>query len=252
MSVLGWSSGPTRAGGDGDGDEPRVFGYALAGAFVLEVALVALVALWPHSVPRTVRPSSIAVQMVTLPRPVPPQPKPRPRPVVPPPVVHKIPPKPIVTRAPAHEVVPPPIKPKVVPKTVPVVPAHRPRPVAHPHKAVPLKAHKPAPAPSPSPRLLASLMSRYVGLVRPMIQGHLHVPAMLKAMGLSGRSTIEFRLSPSGRLLWAKVLVPSHIQAVNGAALAAVERGHFPPFLKRMPRRDTTFEITVHISGDGS
>ncbi len=250
MSVLGWSGGAPRAGGDDEGS--RVFGYALAAAFVLEVGLVALAALWPQSVPRTVRPSSIAVQMVTLPRPVPPRPKPRPRPVVPPPVAHKMPPKPIVTKAPVHEVVPPPVKPKLIRKTLPVVPPHRPQPVARPHKAVPVKPRKPAPAPSPSPQLIASLMSRYVGLVRPMIQGHLRVPAMLKAMGLSGHSTIEFRLSPGGRLLWAKVLVPSRIRAVNGAALAAVERGHYPPFLKRMPKRDTTFEITVHISGDGS
>ncbi len=250
MSVLGWAGAPSRAGDDEEGS--RVFGYALAGAFALEVGLVALVALWPRSVPRTVRPSSIAVQMVTLPRPVPPRPKPRPRPVVPPPVARKMPPKPIVTKAPVREVVPAPVKPRLVRKTLPVVPPHRPQPVAKPRKAAPAKPHEPASAPRPSPQRIASLMSRYVGLVRPMIQGRLRVPSMLKAMGLSGHSTIEFRLSPRGRLLWAKVLVPSHIRAVNAAALAAVEGGRYPPFLRRMPKRDTTFEITVHISGDGS
>ncbi len=246
MSVLGWPAGNER----GDDGNSRAFPYALAGAFVLEVGLVAAVALWPHSKPHVVRLSSIAVQMVTLPQPVPAQP--RARPVIPPPLVHKIPPKPIVTKAPVHEVVPPPVKPKLVPKSVRVMPPHRPMPVVRPHKVAPVKSHKLAPAPDPSPQLLASLMSRYVGLVRPVIQGHLHVPPMLKAMGLSGRSTIEFRLSPLGHLLWAKILVPSRIGAVNGAALAAVERSHYPPFLKRMPKRDTTFEITVHISGDGS
>ncbi len=250
MSALGWSGGQPH-GGD-DGEDSRVFKYALAGAFVLEITLVALVASWPHSVARTVRPSAIAVQMVTLPKPVAPRPKPRPRPIAPPPVTHKIPPRPIVTRAPAREVVPSPVKPKVVLKSIPVIPLHRPTPAVSPPKAMPVKVHKPAPISSPSLQRIASLMSRYVGLVRPMIQRHLHVPAMLKAMGLSGHSTIEFRLSPGGRLLWAKVLVPSRVRAVNGAALAAVERGHYPPFLKRMPKRDTTFEVTVHISGDGS
>ncbi len=246
MSVSGWPAGNGRA----DGEDSRAFSYALAGAFVLEVALVAIVAFWPHSRPRVVRPSSIAVQMVSLPTPVPPQP--RLRPVTPPPVVHKIPPKPMVTKTRVHEVVPRPVKPKVLPKPVPVVPPHRPAPVVRPHKIVSVKPQKPAPAAHPSPQRLASLMSRYVGLVRPMIQGHLHVPAMLKVMGLSGHSTIEFRLSPRGRLLWAKVLVPSRIRAVNGAALDAVEYNHYPPFLKHMPKRDTTFEIVVHISGDGS
>lgn len=246
MSVLGWPAGNERA----DGEESRTFSYALASAFVLEVALVAIVAFWPHSKPRVVRPSSIAVQMVMLPKPVPPQP--RPRPMTPPPVVQKTLPKPMVTKARVHEVVPRPVKPKVLPKRVPVVPPHRPMPIVRPQKVVPLKSQKPVAAPNPSPQRTASLMSRYVGLVRPMIQGRLHVPAMLKAMGLSGRSTIEFRLSPRGRLLWAKVLVPSRIRAVNGAALAAVEGSHYPPFLKHMPKRNTTFEIAVHISGDGS
>ncbi|WP_298137310.1 TonB family protein [Acidiferrobacter sp.] len=231
MSVLSWSGG--RAQGSDDSDESRVFAYALAGALVLQAALVATVAFWPYRKPQTVLPSSIAVEMVTLPRPAPSAPKPRPRPVVP--VVHKVEPKPLVTKERAREVVPPRVRSKVAPRSMPIT-----------------KPRKTVPAASPSPQMIASLMSRYVGLVRPMIEGHLRVPALLKAMGMSGHSTIEFRLSPRGRLLWAKVLVPSRIRAVNAAALAAVEGSHYPQFLRHMPRRDTTFEITVHISGDGS
>lgn len=251
MSVLGWQM---TAGGTArvKEKESRVFAVSLVAAFFVEVGLIAAVALWPHSRPHFVKPSSIAVQMVTLPPRIAPKPKPQPRPVVRPPLVHKLPPKPLITHAPTPYKVPaPPPKPKVVPKTVPIPKPQKPVPVV---KAMPVaKPEKvaPAPAPSPSPQLLASLMSRYVGLVRPMIQEHLRVPAMLKAMGLSGHATIEFRLSPQGTLLWARVLVPSRIRAVNDAALRAVKRGGYPPFLKRMPKKDTTFEITVHISGNG-
>lgn len=238
MAVLGWQmQGPMKK--TARVDESRVFGLALLAGALLEAGLVAAVAFWPHSEPHTVRPSSIAVQMVTLPTPIPkPVPKPKPRPVVKAHIVPKVEPKPLLVKVPAHTVVPaPPPKPHVVHKVVPPVKPHKPRP---------------APPPSPSPQVMASLMSRYVGLVRPMIQDHLRVPAMLRAMGLSGHAVIEFRLSPAGRLLWARVLVPSRIHAVDSAALAAVKGSQYPRFLKHMPKRDTTFEITVHISGNGS
>lgn len=251
LGILGWQMATAETVRIRE-KESRVFAVSLVAAFCVEAGLVAAVALWPHSRPHFVKPSSIAVHMVTLPRPLAPQPKPQPKPVVQPPLVHKLPPKPLVTHAPTPYKVPAaPLKPKVVPKTVPVPRPEKPVPVV---KAVPVaKPQKvvPAPAPSPSPQLLASLMSRYVGLVRPMIQEHLRVPTMLKAMGLSGHATIEFRLSPEGVVLWARVLMPSRIRAVNSAALRAVKRSAYPPFLKRMPKRDTTFEIAVHISGNG-
>ena len=210
--------------------ESRVFVYSFLGAFVFEVGLVAALVLWPHSRAHVVRPATIAVRMVTLPAVL------TLKPVVKPAVVHKREPKPLLSKSPVHEAIPRPPKTKV---------AAKPTAVSKSQKAVP------ALAPSPSPQLIATLMSRYVGLVRPMIQSRLHVPSLLKAMGLTGRAIVEFRLSPQGRLLWAKVVAPSGIEAVNSAALAAVVGGHYPPFLKRMPKKNTTFEITVHISGNG-
>lgn len=212
-----------------------LFRYAFLVAFLLELGLIVGVAFWPHRLtkPQVVRPATIAVQLVKLPTPVVPKPKPVPKL----PVIHKLEPKPIVTKTPAHHAVQlPPVKPKVLPKL---------KPVLRPPKVVP-------PTSTPSPMLRASAMSRYVGMIRPMIQENLRVPALLRIMGLSGQATIKFRLSPMGKIIWARVSVPSSVDAVNSAALAAVERGHYPIFLKHMPHRDTTFEITVHISGNGS
>ncbi|MFA7495681.1 MAG: energy transducer TonB [Acidithiobacillus sp.] len=229
------------------------FKYALGGAVAVEVLLV-LGLVWYGSKtppPPTLKPKEhvIAVQMVTLPPPPPkviPKPKPvPPKPVVqhfkpPPPRPHPkvvIPPKPAPTPpAPPVKAVTPP-----APKPVPVPPVP-PRPV--------VKAAPPAPPPL-SAAQTASLMGRYVGLLRPMIQQNLHVPAELRAMGLKGKATVQFEVSPTGQVLWAKVIVPSPLGAVNRAALAAVESGSFPPFLKKMPKQNTIFQIPVEV-GAGS
>ena len=95
-------------------------------------------------------------------------------------------------------------------------------------------------------------MGRYVGMVRPIIQQSLRVPAELRAMGLSGKATVEFEISPSGQLLWAKIIKRSPLGAVNRAALAAVKDGGFPPFLKKMPKQNTVFQIDVEVGAGSS
>ncbi|MBU2835348.1 energy transducer TonB, partial [Acidithiobacillus thiooxidans] len=156
----------------------------------------------------------------------PPPPRPHPRVV--------IPPKPVPVPTPPVKTVTPP-----APKPVPVPPA----PPVPPKPVV-----TPPPAPPPlSAAQTASLMGRYVGLLRPMIQQNLHVPAELRAMGLNGKATVQFEVSPSGKVLWAKIIDPSPLSAVNRAALAAVESGSFPPFLKKMPKQNTIFQIPVEV-----
>ncbi len=228
----------------------RHFKYAVGGAVAVEVLLVLGLIWYGHSTPpvKAVKPKEhvIAVQMVTLP-----QPPPK---VVPKPLPKPVPPKPVV-----HHVTPPPPRPhpKVVipPKPAPTPPAPPVKTVTPP-KPVPMPAPKPVVTPPPAPppmsaQQTASLMGRYVGMVRPIIQQSLRVPAELRAMGLSGKATVEFEISPSGQLLWAKIIKPSPLGAVNRAALAAIKKGGFPPFLKKMPKQNTVFQIDVKV-GAGS
>lgn len=228
----------------------RHFKYAVGGAVVVEALLVLGLIWYGHSTPpvKAVKPKEhvIAVQMVTLPQPTPKVvPKPLPKPVPPKPVVHHVPPPP--PRPHPKVVIPP--KPASTPPAPPVKQVTPPKPVPMP---APKPVVTPPPAPPPmSAQQTASMMGRYVGMVRPIIQQSLRVPAELRAMGLSGKATVEFEISPSGQLLWAKIIKPSPLGAVNRAALAAIQKGGFPPFLKKMPKQNTVFQIDVKV-GAGS
>ena len=228
----------------------RHFKYAVGGAVVVEALLVLGLIWYGHSMPpvKAVKPKEhvIAVQMVTLPQPSPKVvPKPLPKPVPPKPVVHHVPPPP--PRPHPKVVIPP--KPASTPPAPPVKQVTPPKPVPMP---APKPVVTPPPAPPPmSAQQTASMMGRYVGMVRPIIQQSLRVPAELRAMGLSGKATVEFEISPSGQLLWAKIIKPSPLGAVNRAALAAIQKGGFPPFLKKMPKQNTVFQIDVKV-GAGS
>lgn len=233
----------------------RHFKYAVGGAVAVEVLLVLGLVWYGHSRPpiNAVKPKDhvIAVQMMTLPQPPPKVlPKPLPKPVPPKPVLHHVTPP------------PPPPHPKMAipPKLAPTPPAP-PVKTATPPTQIPQSVATPAPkplvTPPPAPppmsaQQTASLMGRYVGLLRPMIQQNLHVPAELKAMGMSGKATVEFEISPTGQLLWAKIIQSSPLSAVNRAALAAVKDGGFPPFLKKMPKQNTVFQIDVEVGAGSS
>lgn len=244
-------------------EEGDSFRYALAVAFLLEVGgLSALV--FGSATPAKPIPKKevIAVRLVTLPAPPKPQAHSKPMPVPPKPVIHPQPiPQPIPHPAPRPQPRP---RPHPVRKTAPTplfakTPAPQ-APVFTPpltsSKTVPPSPSLP-PTPSPqeaasaSPQEATSAMDRYVGILRPIIQEHLRVPEELRAMAISGNAIVDFRLTPSGHVLWARVVRPSGIGAVNRAALAAVRAGNYPPFLKHMPHQDKTFEIDVHVSGRG-
>lgn len=224
------------------------FKYALAVATVVEVGVIVALMLFGQMQPvykqMKPKPHVIAVQMVKLP--LPPEPVIVPKPTPPKP----IPPKPVERR-----ITPPPPTPHQmpippIPKTMPPAPfvKHLMPPAPIPVQAPSVTRPVVVPSPPPlSPQQTASLMGKYTGMLRPMIQRNLHVPSELRAMGLSGQATIEFEISPQGRLLWAKVIKKSQIGAVNRAALAAVRHGGFPAFLKKMPKINSIFQIDVEV-----
>ena len=225
----------------------RRFGLALLAGVLVEVLLVGGLVWYGESHPSHAVPPPkkqvMAVQLVTLPPP--------PKPIPPKPVVKPTPPKPVI-----HHTPPPPAPhPKMVvpPRPIPTPPAP-PVKATPPPKPVPVP--KPVTPPSPPPPLSAAekadLMGQYVATLRPIIQGQLHVPAELRAMGMSGTATIEFEVSPTGQVLWARVIKPSPLGAVNRAALAAIKSGNFPPFLKKMPKQNTIFEIPIEVGADSS
>ncbi len=226
---------------ESDGPDAR-FRRIGIGVLAAECLAVAATMLWhPARAPVVRQPPVVSVHLVAPTRPIP---RPRPQPAPPPPKAHPQP-RPIRTPAPAPTHAP---KPRAIKHAAPV------RPVARPHPLTPKPAPQATPHPpvaAPSTKALATLMARYVGVVRPRIQARLRVPAMLRAMGLAGHALVEFRLAPSGRLLWARIRAGSPIDAVNEAALAAVRKTAYPAFLAGMPKTPTTFEIVVHISGTG-
>ncbi|MDD3760899.1 MAG: energy transducer TonB [Acidithiobacillus sp.] len=216
------------------------FGRALIIGAVIELALLAGL-IWvsnQKSPPPPPKSKRIAIHMVQppKPKPVPPTPKPvvHPKPVpkpiphpVPKPVPHPIP-HPVVHHAPT----PKPLMAKTPMPTAPVVPP-----------APPV-----TPPPAPSPALAEAAIASYAALVRAQVQSAAHVPEAVRLMHLSGTAVISFELTPSGRLLWARLAQSSGVGAIDRAALQAVKSGTYPPFTKDMPKKATVFDVEVHLS----
>lgn len=95
----------------------------------------------------------------------------------------------------------------------------------------------------------ASAVTLYAALVRARVQENLRVPETIRLMGLSGRTEVAFELQPDGDLLWARIARSCGVNAVDRVALRTVRTTEYPPFIKNMPREDTTFDVEVHISG---
>lgn len=179
----------------------------------------------------------IAIHMV---QPIPPQPKPIP---VPPP------PKPVV-------------QPKPKPVLVPIpIPIPIPKPVVHHTPPKPLLAKAPtapvytppvvkpsAPPPAPSPAMQQNAIDSYAAMLRTRVQADTRVPEAVRLMHTSGTAVVAFRLTPAGRLLSAHVAQGSGVGPIDRAALKAVENGYYPPFTKKMPKHDMTFDVRVHLS----
>ncbi|MGC9239264.1 MAG: energy transducer TonB [Acidithiobacillus sp.] len=246
MSVTMSSPGMPRRGPKTQG----YFGRGLIVAALVEAGLI-FALVWvsnQKSPPPPPKPKRIAIHMV---QPAPPKPKPKP-----------VPPKPVVQP-----------KPKPVPKPLPKpVPQPKPQPVIH-HvpkpSPKPLVAKTPAPTapvvppsppvtapppppPPPAPSLSAqrTAMAEYASLVRARVQADTRVPEAVRLMHLRGTAIISFELTPSGRLVSARIAQSSGISAIDKAALAAVENTSYPPFTKDMPKHTTRFDVEVHLSAE--
>ena len=194
-------------------------------AVALEGLLFGGLLVVAHPQPKTVglRRKPMAVHFVTLPKPPPPRPmvrpKPQPTPPKPRPVVHH---RPVPLPRPVKKMPPP--RPKVTPRPTP------------------------PPPPPPSPAVVAEAVDRYAVMLRTRIQQGLVVPTRVAALRLSGKAVVAFELTPTGQLLWARIMRSSGIGAINRAALAAVRDRSYPPFTKSMPRHPTVFRVRVGLN----
>ena len=221
------------------------FGQALIIGAVIEALMIGGLVYSNLSQPVTVKPKPkiMAIHMI---KPVPPKPKPVPPP--PKPVVHPKPiPKPVprpIPRPIPHPVVHHPLPPKpLLAKTpAPQAPVYTP----------PVTPPAPPPPPAPSPAARQSAIDTYAAMLRARVQANAHVPGSVRMMHVGGTAVISFRLTPSGHLLSAHIAQSSGIGAINRAALKTVEETSFPPFTKKMPKRDMAFDVRVHLSAHGS
>ncbi len=198
------------------------FGRALGIALLLEILAVGVWLLHGYFMPQPapgLRRAPIQIHMVIL--------APHPKPIVRPR------PKPVVKPRPhiVHHVVP-------IPRPVPKKPVAR---------SKPLPKQPPPPMPVASPEQAATAVDRYAVMIRTRIQKGLRVPAAVRALGLSGRAVIAFKLTPRGRLLWARVARSSGFGPIDRACLAAVQERLYPPFTKHMPHHALRFDVTVSL-----
>lgn len=215
-------------------DDNRRFRRALICAALLEAAgLVAVLSL--HSVyhqppPESTQPAPIRVRIVSLPPvvvapPRRPEPKPKPHPM----------PRQVLPRP-----APRPRKPQHRP-----LPAHAPTVHAPPPSPLP---PMPVTAPMPvAPEVRSHATDRYAARLRAIIQAHVHLPAIVRALHLRGRAIVAFRLTPDGSLLWAHIVRSSGVRPIDIASVAEVHALSYPPFTSRMPKRPLTFTVAVHM-----
>ncbi|MHB1512799.1 MAG: energy transducer TonB family protein [Acidiferrobacter sp.] len=215
------------------------FGRAALAAIALEGLLLgAWLIVLPAHPPKTLglHRKPMAVHFVTLPAPPRVVPKPPPPQVVPKP-------RPVVHQRP---------HPMPKPKPRPPVVHRRPVPLAVPVKKQPPPPKPvrrvPTPVPPPAPAVAAQAVDRYAVMLRTRIQRGLVVPPRVTALGLSGKALVAFELTPSGRLLWVRIVRSSGIGLVNRAARAAVRSRRYPPFTKNMPHHATVFRVRVGLN----
>lgn len=156
---------------------------------------------------------------------------------------HRIPPRPVVEPPPpvdpAETLAPAPVLPRLMPLTPVTGGLAVPRALLLPHPPV----SRSAPA-----QTVVNPLALYAAILREQIRAALVIPSIARQMGLRGKTLVEFRLQPDGRMLWARVVHSSGFSILDHAALAAVRGADFPPFEPRMSRADTTFVLWVHLN----
>jgi protein TonB len=194
-------------------------------AILLEILLLAGLFGWVligHLAPAHTQKAITAVTLVAPPNP-------------PPPIMR--PPEPPM---PLNQAAPAPILPRIAP--LPPIAGGLP---------VPRALFLPRPPPDPTqPRTAGRVnpLALYTAILREQVRAALVVPAIARQMGLSGKTLVLFRLEPNGRMIWARIARSSGSGILDRAALDALHQADFPPFVPRMSRADTTFELWVHFN----
>lgn len=156
---------------------------------------------------------------------------------------------------PPHPVVRPPEPPTPMSAfaPAPVLPQIAPLPPIAGGLPVPRALLLPQPPETPAqPRATGHMnpVALYSAILREQVRAALVVPAIARQMGLSGKTLVLFRLKPDGQMLWARILRTSGSGILDRAAIRAFHQADFPPFVPRMRRVDTTFELWVHLNVD--
>ncbi len=181
------------------------------------------------------------------PRPEPP-PKPLPVPKVPPPPV----PKPSLPRQdvppPPHDALPPPPQ-QTPPPPAPPAPVAAPSPTAEPvakavESAKPVVQAAPRVEPPPPPVDNAEVVLTYNGRLTAAVQAAFVVPSMARQLGFRGRARVEFHLR-DGTVSGARIVQSSTLQAVDRAALQAVESASYPAPPAALIGKDGVYQIWV-------
>lgn len=226
-------------------------------ALTIEMLIIFSFAINTKTKPALPKPVTVQIHMVA-PAPKPDVPPTPPKPVAPPP------PQPVIPPAPPAPIMPPPPKPVASPMpkpplTKPVI-QHVIQHVAHPkpqqkpqqpiQQAVPALPVAMEKTPALSASEQATIMDKYVALVRSQIQSNLQIPPQLVALQQSGDCTLKFTLAPDGHMLAVAIIKSSGVGLVDQTALAALKSAPLPAFLKGMPQEPHSFSIIVHVSAD--
>lgn len=94
------------------------------------------------------------------------------------------------------------------------------------------------------------LLAIYTARVRARVKSAVVVPVEARELGLKASVLVEFKLSSSGRVIWAKVARSSGIATIDHAALGAIRGAHLPPLPTALHRQDLTLDLKVSIDGD--
>jgi protein TonB len=152
------------------------------------------------------------------------------------------PPKPVPPPPPPKVVEPP----KVVPKTIHVIP--RPAPMVVPPMVLPPEITAPPPPPvPPQPAVDAEAVDRFQAEVRAAIQAAIIYPPTARMMKQQGRAKVAFTLT-HGHAEGAQLIQSSGVATIDTAALAAVRDATYPGPPPEMAGKPLSFAVFVVFS----
>ena len=205
---------------------------AFGQAILLECAVIALMITIYSILPNKpiVPKEPTVIQLMDAPE----EPKPKAEPTPPPPkpiIKPVMKPEPIKPLPETSKPIPEPVK---VPET-PVAPT--------PFVEKPIEPPPPVVTPKSNE---AEVLMEYTAKIRAAVQSALLFPKSAEAMGLTGRTRVEFTLF-QGHQSQAKVITSSGVNMFDRAALQAVTDAAYPPLPDTIKNQARTFEIWVEF-----